>query len=50
MDHIPLRNSDVLILTNLSQTPHVNPDSMLGEFCLNISKLKFFLFKYKINN
>lgn len=36
MDHTPLRNSDVLILTNLTQTPHANPDSMLGEFCTNI--------------
>ncbi|CAG2180429.1 unnamed protein product, partial [Oppiella nova] len=38
MDHIPLRNADVLVLNNLSQTPHVNPDSMLGEFCVNIGK------------
>ncbi|KAK6166595.1 hypothetical protein SNE40_023250 [Patella caerulea] len=35
MDQAPLRNSDVLILSCLTQTPLANPDTMIGEFCVN---------------
>lgn len=30
MDHHALKNADVLIMTDLTQTPISNPDSMLG--------------------
>ncbi|XP_006820079.1 LOW QUALITY PROTEIN: integrator complex subunit 9-like [Saccoglossus kowalevskii] len=33
----PMKNSDVLILTGLNQTPTFNPDNMLGEFCSNLA-------------
>ena len=33
MDQTPLKNSDVLILCGLIQTPLRSPDSMIGEFC-----------------
>jgi len=39
LDYLPLRNADVLILTNLTQTPSYNPDNMLAELCLNISTI-----------
>ncbi|XP_013393860.1 integrator complex subunit 9 [Lingula anatina] len=35
VDHTALKNADLIILSQLTQTPHVNPDSMIGEFCLN---------------
>lgn len=35
IDQAPLRHSDVLILGCLTQTPLTNPDSMIGEFCVN---------------
>ncbi|XP_060063124.1 integrator complex subunit 9-like [Ylistrum balloti] len=35
VDQAPLRNSDLLILGCLTQTPTVNPDAMIGEFCVN---------------
>ena len=38
MEQAPLRNSDVLILSSLTQTPQVNPDPMIGEFCVNAGK------------
>lgn len=31
-----LKNSDVVIMSGLTQAPHVNPDSMLGELCMNV--------------
>lgn len=31
-----LKNSDVVIMCGLTQAPHVNPDSMLGELCMNV--------------
>lgn len=34
-----LKNSDVIIMSGLTQAPHVNPDGMLGELCLNVGKL-----------
>ncbi|XP_070533151.1 integrator complex subunit 9-like [Ptychodera flava] len=37
MDTAPMKNSDVLVLTGLNQTPTYNPDSMLGEFCSNLA-------------
>lgn len=39
MDQSSLKNSDVLILTGLTQMPTANPDGMLGEFCSNLGKL-----------
>ncbi|XP_052237573.1 integrator complex subunit 9-like isoform X5 [Dreissena polymorpha] len=35
IDQAPLRNSNVVILSSLTQTPLTNPDSMIGEFCVN---------------
>lgn len=31
-----LKHADVVIMTGLTQAPHVNPDSMLGELCMNV--------------
>lgn len=39
MDQSSLKNSDVLILTGLTQMPTANPDGMLGEFCSNLGQL-----------
>jgi integrator complex subunit 9 len=36
-DQSGLKNADVLLLTGLSQTPSVNPDAMLGEFCQSVA-------------
>ncbi|KAG8543757.1 hypothetical protein GDO81_023756, partial [Engystomops pustulosus] len=36
MDQTSLKNSDVLILTGLTQIPTANPDGMVGEFCSNL--------------
>lgn len=38
MDQASLKNSDVLILTGLTQIPTANPDGMVGEFCSNLGK------------
>lgn len=38
MDQSSLKNSDVLILTGLTQMPTANPDGMLGEFCSNLGR------------
>lgn len=35
IDQAPLRHSDILIMSCLTQTPLTNPDSMIGEFCVN---------------
>jgi integrator complex subunit 9 len=35
MEQTQLKNSDVLLMTSLTQTPTANPDSMIGEFCMN---------------
>lgn len=40
MDQSSLKNSDVLILTGLTQMPTANPDGMLGEFCSNLGKFE----------
>lgn len=32
-----LKNADVIIMTALTQAPHVNPDGMLGELCMNVA-------------
>uniref|UniRef100_A0A3P8WQI5 Integrator complex subunit 9 n=1 Tax=Cynoglossus semilaevis TaxID=244447 RepID=A0A3P8WQI5_CYNSE len=37
MDQSSLKNSDVLILTGLTQMPMANPDGMLGDFCNNLA-------------
>ncbi|KAJ7417673.1 Integrator complex subunit 9 [Pitangus sulphuratus] len=37
MDQASLKNSDVLILTSLTQIPTANPDGMVGEFCSNLA-------------
>lgn len=37
MDQTVLRNSNVLILTGLTQTPTANPDTMLGELCMAVA-------------
>jgi Cft2 family RNA processing exonuclease len=34
MDHHSIKNADVLIMTDLTQTPISNPDSMLGVLCV----------------
>lgn len=38
MDQAALKNSDVLILTGLTQIPTANPDGMVGEFCSNLGR------------
>lgn len=38
MEQSSLKNSDVLILTGLTQIPTANPDGMLGEFCSNLGE------------
>lgn len=38
MDQASLKNSDVLVLTGLTQIPTANPDGMVGEFCSNLGK------------
>lgn len=37
MEHTAFRNSNVLIMTSLTQTPLANPDSMLGELCITVA-------------
>ncbi|KAK9744744.1 Metallo-beta-lactamase superfamily [Popillia japonica] len=39
MDHHALKNADVLIMTDLTQTPISNPDSMLGVLCVVVGVL-----------
>lgn len=36
LDQVPLRNTDCLILTALTQTPTHNPDPMIVEFCKTV--------------
>jgi len=38
MEQSALKNSDVLIMCCLTQTPTANPDTMIGEFCVNTGK------------
>ncbi|XP_074594510.1 integrator complex subunit 9 [Brevipalpus obovatus] len=38
VDHVPLRKADVMIVTNLTQTPSCNPDSMLLEMCNRVQQ------------
>lgn len=33
-----LKNADIVIMAGLTQAPHLNPDSMLGELCMNVGK------------
>ncbi|KAK9883626.1 hypothetical protein WA026_001797 [Henosepilachna vigintioctopunctata] len=37
MDHNALKNADIFIMTDLTQTPISNPDSMLGVLCVVVS-------------
>lgn len=37
MEHAPLRGSDAMILTGLTQIPLANPDNMVGDFCSNLA-------------
>uniref|UniRef100_A0A8C5PBJ1 Integrator complex subunit 9 n=1 Tax=Leptobrachium leishanense TaxID=445787 RepID=A0A8C5PBJ1_9ANUR len=37
MDQASLKNSDILILTGLTQIPTANPDGMVGEFCSSLA-------------
>ncbi|XP_031573815.1 integrator complex subunit 9 homolog [Actinia tenebrosa] len=37
LDQTPLKNSDVVIATGLTEAPTQNPDAMLGEFCTHLS-------------
>ncbi|KAG4077555.1 hypothetical protein HA402_002982 [Bradysia odoriphaga] len=32
-----LKYADIVIMTGLTQAPHYNPDSMLGELCMNVA-------------
>ena len=36
LDQAPLRNTDCLIMTALTQTPTQNPDPMIVEFCKTV--------------
>lgn len=31
-----LKNSDVIIMSGLTQAPHINPDAILGDLCMNV--------------
>lgn len=33
-----LKHADIVIMTGLTQAPHLNPDSMLGELCMNVGE------------
>ncbi|CAH1776090.1 unnamed protein product [Owenia fusiformis] len=35
LDQAPLKNSDLIIMSSLTQVPTSNPDSMIGEFCIS---------------
>lgn len=35
-----LKNADIVIMTGLTQAPHLNPDSMLGELCMNVGEYR----------
>ena len=37
MELEPLKNADVMLLTNLTQTPTFNPDHMMGELCSHVA-------------
>lgn len=51
MDHNALKNADVLILTDLTQTPISNPDAMLGVLCVVVGKVLFISFpNFNSNN
>lgn len=38
VDWSALRNPDIMIVTNLTQTPSCNPDSMLSEMCARVTQ------------
>lgn len=31
-----LKNSDLIIMSGLTQAPHINPDALLGDLCMNV--------------
>jgi integrator complex subunit 9 len=33
-----LKNADVIIMSGLTQAPHINPDAILGDLCMNVGK------------
>lgn len=37
INQLALKNCDIVIMAGLTQAPHVNPDAMLGELCMNVS-------------
>lgn len=39
INQLALKYADIVIMTGLTQAPHYNPDSMLGELCLNVGML-----------
>lgn len=43
-----LKHSDIVIMAGLTQAPHVNPDGMLGELCMNVGKLIYWFFFFSI--
>lgn len=43
MDQQALKNADVLIITDLTQTPISNPDSMLGVLCVVVGAKKILI-------
>lgn len=38
INQLALKHCDVVIMTGLTQAPHVNPDGMLGELCMNVGE------------
>lgn len=43
MDHNALKNADIFIMTDLTQTPISNPDSMLGVLCVVVGEKPYFV-------
>lgn len=42
IEYTPMKNADLIILTNLSQTQTSNPDASLADLCANISESYLF--------
>lgn len=42
MEQATLKHANMLILTGLTQTPTANPDTMLGELCMTVGRIKLF--------
>jgi len=41
-----LKNSDVIIMSGLTQAPHINPDAILGDLCMNVGELQIKRFTF----